>query len=157
MLAAVGVTLRLPKRLLRRCAALRGLNAHERRLQRRRWRDADRSERADAAALCAGWRAEAEAAEAAEEGLRQRRAELLEAAARAAARRARLRGAAWALEPPTARATAQVQQLAVRATGGEQGAAGRAPGEARHRPEVPLPAATQASGSMGPVRRTASA
>ncbi len=66
LLASLGVTLRLPRRLLGRYATLRGLNVHERKLQRRRWRDADMAEaegrraaRAAARAAAAGRRAEA--------------------------------------------------------------------------------------------------
>jgi len=79
MLAALGVALRLPEGRVRQYARLRGLNGHERKLERRRWKAA---ERAEGAALAAE-RGALEAREAARAG----------AAAVTARRRALLEGA----------------------------------------------------------------
>ncbi|KAI8462343.1 MAG: hypothetical protein J3K34DRAFT_527814 [Monoraphidium minutum] len=92
MLEAIGVTLRVPRRAVARCAALRGLNVHERRLQRRRWRDADRAAAAAAAGERAAARAAAADAAGAEAELWERRREVLRDATPSAARVARYAG-----------------------------------------------------------------
>ncbi|KAF8067197.1 hypothetical protein HT031_002244 [Scenedesmus sp. PABB004] len=84
MLAQLGVTLRVPRRLLARTAALQGLNGTERRQLRKRWRAADRAAAA-AARDAAAADAEADAARARQAAeVVARRAALLQAAREAA-------------------------------------------------------------------------
>lgn len=80
MLAGIGVTLRLSRRVVVRHAALRGLNAHERRLARRRWRDADRRAAAVRRAEAQQVAADTHAAGRAAKQLAARRRQLAEAA-----------------------------------------------------------------------------